>query len=130
VHEPPPLCACLTVFRDEEVRLDLMFGVHARQLTIADCLPTRDMLVARGRPIEAELKQPAAPSLWGEAIAPLRCLGRIDTPSPLGLCADVGGFDRFQHLGYGGWTTRRRSPPSVAAKARSPKRALPTRIGC
>ncbi|MGZ6639137.1 MAG: transposase, partial [Solirubrobacteraceae bacterium] len=55
------------------------------------------MLLARRDRIESELEQLAGSSLWAEAIARLRCLRGIDTLSALGLCAEIGQFERFEH---------------------------------
>lgn len=35
-------------------------------------------------------------SHWEQQVARLRCLRGIDTPSALGLCAEVGDFSRFE----------------------------------
>jgi transposase len=75
----------------------LRFADRASQLTIADYLHAHDLLLARRDRIEAELEQLAADSPWAETIARLRCLRGIDTLSALGLCAEVGEFDRFEH---------------------------------
>lgn len=75
----------------------LRFADRASQLTIADYLHAHDVLLARRDRIEAELEQLAASSPWAETIARLRCLRGIDTLSALGLCAEVGQFERFEH---------------------------------
>jgi transposase len=75
----------------------LRFADRASQLTIADYLHAHDVLLARRGRIEAELEQLAACSPWTATIARLRCLRGIDTLSALGLCAEVGEFDRFEH---------------------------------
>ena len=75
----------------------LRFADRASQLTIADYLQAHDVLIARRDHIEAELDQLATHSPWTAAIGRLRCLRGIDTLSALGLCAEVGDFDRFDH---------------------------------
>jgi len=75
----------------------LRFADRASQLTMADYLHAHDVLLARRDRIEAELELLAAASSWAETIARLRCLRGIDTLSALGLCAEVGAFDRFEH---------------------------------
>jgi transposase len=75
----------------------LRFADRASQLTIADYLHAHDLLLARRDRIEAELEQLASDSPWSETIARLKCLRGIDTLSALGLCAEVGEFDRFEH---------------------------------
>jgi transposase len=75
----------------------LRFADRASQLTLADYLHAHDVLLARRERIESELEQLAACSPWTATIARLRCLRGIDTLSALGLCAEVGEFDRFEH---------------------------------
>jgi transposase len=75
----------------------LRLADRASQLTLSDYLHSHDVLVARRDQIESELAQLAASSPWRETIARLRCLRGIDTLSALGLCAEVGRFDRFAH---------------------------------
>src|ERR1035437_9372417 len=75
----------------------LRFADMASRLTIADYLHAHDLLLARRDRIEAELEQLAACSPWTQTIARLRCLRGIDTLSALGLCAEIGEFDRFEH---------------------------------
>ncbi len=52
---------------------------------------------ARRDRIEAELEQLAGESIFAKTIARLRCLRGISTLSPLGICAEVGEFERFDH---------------------------------
>lgn len=75
----------------------LRFADRASQLTMTDYLHAHDVLLARRATIEAELDQLASSSAWAATIARLRCLRGIDTLSALGLCAEVGEFDRFEH---------------------------------
>jgi transposase len=75
----------------------LRFADRASQLTIADYLHAHDVLLARRDRIEAELEQLASDSPWSQAIARLRCLRGISTLSALGLCAEIGEWDRFEH---------------------------------
>jgi transposase len=75
----------------------LRFSDRASQLTVADYLHAHDVLLARRDRLEAELETLAAASPWQGTIARLRCLRGIDTLSALGLCAEVGSFERFDH---------------------------------
>jgi transposase len=75
----------------------LRFADRASQLTIADYLHAHDVLLARRERIEAELETLAGSSSWALTITRLRCLRGIDTLSALGLCAEVGEWDRFDH---------------------------------
>ena len=75
----------------------LRFSDRASQLTIADYLHAHDVLVARRDRIESELVVLAAESPFAQTIGRLRCLRGIDTLTALGLCAEIGEFDRFDH---------------------------------
>lgn len=75
----------------------LRFSDRASQLTMTDYLHAHDVLLARRATIESELEQLAGGSPWATTIARLRCLRGVDTLSALGLCAEVGEFDRFEH---------------------------------
>jgi transposase len=75
----------------------LRFADQPSQLTIGDYLHAHDVLLARRDGIDAELEQLAAGSPWQQTIARLRCLRGIDTLSALGLCAEIGTFERFEH---------------------------------
>ena len=75
----------------------LRFADLASRLTMADYLHAHDVLLARRDRIEAELEQLAAESIFAKTIARLRCLRGISTLSALGICAEVGQFDRFDH---------------------------------
>jgi len=55
------------------------------------------VLLARRDRIEAELEQLASESIFAKPIARLRCLRGINTLSALGICAEVGQFERFDH---------------------------------
>jgi hypothetical protein len=61
------------------------------------CLHGHDVLVARRDRIESELAQLAAESRCAHTVARLRCLRGIDTLSALGLCAEIGEWERFDH---------------------------------
>ena len=75
----------------------LRFADRASQLTMADYLHAHDVLLARRATIESELEQLASSSPWAITIARLRCLRGIDTLSALGLCAEIGEWERFEH---------------------------------
>jgi transposase len=75
----------------------LRFSDPASQLTMADYLHAHDVLIARRDRIESQLEQLAACSPWSQTIARLRCLRGIDTLSALGLCAEIGDFEHFEH---------------------------------
>jgi transposase len=75
----------------------LRFADRPSQLTVADYLHCHDVLLARRDRLEAELQTLAGGSSWAVTIARLRCLRGIDTLTALGLCAEIGQFERFEH---------------------------------
>jgi transposase len=70
---------------------------RASQLTIADYLHSHDVLGARRDRIESEHATLATDSPFANTIARLRCLRGVDTLTALGMCAEIGKFDRFDH---------------------------------
>ncbi len=75
----------------------LRFADRASELCFGDYLHAHDVLVSRRDRLEAELCELIADSPWAQTVARLRCLRGIDTLSAVGLCAEVGDFDRFTH---------------------------------
>ncbi len=73
------------------------FADHASQATLADYLHAHDVLIARRDHVEADLAQLAVSVPCAHTVARLRCLRGIDTLSALGLCAEIGEWDRFDH---------------------------------
>lgn len=52
--------------------------------------------MVRREELEAQMTSLVAGSPWERQVAHLRCLRGIDTLSALGLCAEVGDFERFE----------------------------------
>ena len=75
----------------------MQFADHASQATLADYLHAHDVLLARRDQVEADLAKVALSAPCASAVARLRCLRGIDTLSALGLCAEIGEWDRFDH---------------------------------
>jgi transposase len=75
----------------------IRFADHASQATLADYLHAHDVLIARRDQVEADLAKLAVSAPCAQAVARLRCLRGIDTLSALGLCAEIGEWDRFDH---------------------------------
>ena len=73
------------------------FADHASQATLADYLHAHDVLIARRDQVEADLAQLALSAPCAHTVARLRCLRGIDTLSALGLCAEIGEWERFDH---------------------------------
>ena len=64
-------------------------GERGAQATLLDYLGAVDAL-------EATISELVIDSPWAQTIARLRCLRGIDTLSAVGLCAEVGNFERFE----------------------------------
>jgi transposase len=75
----------------------LQFADRSSQITMADYLHAHDVLLARRDGVEQELTALAVSCPWSVAISRLRCLRGIETLSALGLCAEIGDWDRFDH---------------------------------
>ena len=73
------------------------FADQASAATLADYLHAHDVLIARRDLVEAELAKVALTATCAGTVARLRCLRGIDTLSALGLCAEIGEWERFDH---------------------------------
>jgi transposase len=73
------------------------FADHASQATLADYLHAHDVLIARRDQVEADLAKLALTAPCADTVARLRCLRGIDTLTALGLCAEIGEWERFDH---------------------------------
>jgi transposase len=73
------------------------FADHASQATLADYLHAHDVLIARRDQVEADLATLALSAPCAHTVARLRCLRGIDTLSALGLCSEIGEWERFDH---------------------------------
>jgi transposase len=67
----------------------------AAQATLLDCRGAIDALTHRRDGLERQIVAMLPDSPWREQIGVLRCLRGIDTLSAVGLCAEVGDFQRF-----------------------------------
>jgi transposase len=75
----------------------LRFADVASQVTLADYLHAHDVLLARRDRVESELDTLVPGSPCATVVARLRCLRGIDTLSALGLCVEIGEWERFAH---------------------------------
>ena len=73
------------------------FADQASRATMADYLHAHDVLIARRSQVEAELAKLALSAPCAGTVARLRCLRGIDTLTALGLCAEIGEWERFDH---------------------------------
>jgi transposase len=78
-------------------RVDL--GERGARATLTDYLGAIDTLVCRRTELEATIAELVPDSPWADTVARLRCLRGVDTLSAVGLCAEVGDFERFQRAG-------------------------------
>jgi transposase len=86
-----------TRHRDWLGRVDL--GDRGAQITLLDYLGAIDALVVRRAALEATIAELVESSPWAQTVARLRCLRGIDTLTAVGLCAEIGAFERFSRAG-------------------------------
>ncbi|MGZ6589962.1 MAG: IS110 family RNA-guided transposase [Solirubrobacteraceae bacterium] len=65
------------------------------QAVLLDGIGSIDALLVRRESLESQMASLVEGSPWEQSVAHLRCLRGIDTLSALGLCAEVGDFERF-----------------------------------
>jgi len=70
-------------------------GDRGAQVTLLDYLGAIDALIVRRDTLEAAIGELIPDSPWADTIARLRCLRGIDTLSAVGLCAEIGDWQRF-----------------------------------
>ena len=78
-------------------RIDL--GQRGAQATLLEYLGAIDAIVIRRDALEKTIGELIPGSPWEQTVARLRCLRGIDTLSAVGLCAEVGEFERFAKAG-------------------------------
>jgi transposase len=69
------------------------------QVTLADYVGAIDALIVRRDALEAAIAELVPDSPWAPTVARLRCLRGIDTLTAVGLCAEIGDFERFARAG-------------------------------
>jgi transposase len=72
-------------------------GEHGAQLTMSDYIGAIDALKLRRGTLEAAIAELVPLSPFAQPVARLRCLRGIDTLTAVGLAAEIGDFDRFEH---------------------------------
>ena len=75
-------------------------GRRGAQVTLTDYIGAIDALLVRRDTLEQTIAELVPDSPWAQTVARLRCLRGIDTLSAVGLCAEVGDFERFQRAGH------------------------------
>jgi transposase len=83
--------------RDWLGRVEL--GEQGAQVTLLDYLGAIDALIVRRDTLEATIARLVPDSPWAPTVARLRCLRGIDTLTAVGLCAEIGDFERFDRAG-------------------------------
>jgi transposase len=74
-------------------------GDRGAQVTLHDYLGAIDALVIRRDALEATIAELVPASPWAQTVARLRCLRGVDTLTAVGLCAEIGDFERFARAG-------------------------------
>jgi transposase len=77
----------------------LVLPDRGAQLTLLDYVGAVDALVVRRDTLESAISELVPSSPWSQTIGRLRCLRGIDTLSAVGLCAEIGDFERFERPG-------------------------------
>ena len=75
-------------------------GDRGAQVTLLDYLGAIDALLVRRDTLETTIDELIPGSPWAQSIARLRCLRGIDTLSAVGLCAEIGDWQRFPKAGH------------------------------
>ena len=70
-------------------------GWPAAQTTLLDCRGAIDALCLRRDQLEREIVAMLPGSPWTVQVGRLRCLRGVDTLTAVGLCAEIGDFERF-----------------------------------
>jgi transposase len=71
----------------------------AAQMTLLDCRGAIDALALRRDQLEREIVGLLPSSPWVVQVGRLRCLRGVDTLTAVGLCAEIGDFERFAEAG-------------------------------
>jgi len=69
------------------------------QLVLRDYLASVEAMVIRRDELERRIGELVPDSPWSELVPRLRCLRGIDTLTAVGLCAEIGDFERFARAG-------------------------------
>ena len=108
------------------------------QSVLLDGIGAIDALLVRRADLESQMAALVEGSPWEQTVARLRCLRGIDTLSALGLCAEVGDFERFARPaqlmklprpGALGELQRRASPAGIDHQVGLPPRPPPAGRG-
>jgi transposase len=70
------------------------------RVTLLDYLGAIDALLVRRGALESSIGELVPCSPWAQTVTRLRALRGIDTLSAVGLCAEIGDWERFQRPGH------------------------------
>ena len=70
-------------------------GWPAAQATLLDAQGSIEALCHRREHLEREIVAILPSSPWSREVGRLRCLRGVDTLTAVGLCAEIGDFERF-----------------------------------
>jgi len=106
----------------------------AAQTTLLDLEGVIDVLVHRRDHLEREIVAILPGSPWETQVGRLRCLRGVDTLTAVGLCAEVGDFERFakagQLMSYLGLVPSESTTGNSRRLGRSPRPDRRTPAGC
>jgi transposase len=85
--------------RHHEWLATVSFDWPAAQATLLDCRGAIDALTHRRDQLEREIVALLPSSPWQVQVGRLRCLRGVDTLTAVGLCAEIGDFERFATAG-------------------------------
>ena len=95
------------------------------ETVFAEHLAHHEGLLARRDRLDALLAEQAQSGPWATTVARLRCLRGVDTLTAIGLVAEIGDIQAFDHprrlTSYLGWSPVSTARALSAARARSPK---------
>jgi transposase len=77
----------------------VQLGEPGAQATLLDYLGAIDALLLRRETLESTIGELVLASPWAQTVARLRCLRGMDTLTAVGLCAEIGDFQRFGRAG-------------------------------
>jgi transposase len=77
----------------------LEFPDRGAQVTLLDYLGAIDALLVRRDALEGAIGELVDDSPWAQTVARLRCLRGINTLTAVGLCAEIGDWERFARAG-------------------------------
>lgn len=120
--------------RHRDWLMTIALADRGAQVTLLDYLGAIDAVVVRRDALERTIAELVPASPWAPMIARLRCLRGIDTLSAVGLCAEIGEWERFERaaqlMSFLGLVPSENSTGQQRRQGRSPRPARVTPAGC